>query len=222
MTMTHAGPITAPAASAGLMARARAWLRATAARLARPGQTSAAKAAGAPIGVAERVLTTDRDLAGSLVAATRAAIYYQDRDGPGRPWSRRGWEDVHGVAWDDRRCVLTLTGMRPGGTWRKELVLPAHTTLVELARERLTATLLATTVVRLGDQICAWVTARRQPGSGKVIWVVVLNGAGGTRDPAIRARVAAAIADLQAQTGIPAVESADQGWPTYTVARSHA
>jgi hypothetical protein len=118
---------------------------------------------------------------------------------------------VHGVAWDDRRCVLTLTGVRPGGTWRKELVLPAHTALVELARERLTATLLASTMVWLGGQVCAWVTARLQPGSGKVIWVVVLNGAGGTCGEAIRARVAAAIADLQPQTGIPAIAGAGPG-----------
>jgi hypothetical protein len=90
-------------------------------------------------------------------------------------------------------------------------VLPAHTALVELARERLTATLLASTVVWLGGQVCAWVTARLQPGSGKVIWVVVLNGAGGTCGEATRASVAAAIADLQAQTGIPAVEGAGPG-----------
>jgi hypothetical protein len=149
------------------------------------------------------VFTTDHGLGGSLVVATGAAVYCHAGE-PNRTWSRLGWEDVGGVVWDDRRRVLTLTGVQPGRIWRKELVLPCHTALVELARERLTSTLLASTAVRLGGQVCAWVTARRQPGSGKVVWVVVLNVARDTGDPAIRGEVAAAIADLQSQTGIPA------------------
>jgi hypothetical protein len=42
-----------------------------------------------------------------------------------------------------------------------------------------------------------------------VVWTVVVNGAAGISDPAIRARVEAAIADLQAQAGIPAPEIVD-------------
>ena len=57
----------------------------TGGRLARPGRTSAAKAAGAPIGQAERVLCMGHDPKGSLVTATRAAIYYQDGCGVSRP-----------------------------------------------------------------------------------------------------------------------------------------
>lgn len=90
------GEFGSPAAipAAGVPAR-REWLRAAGARLARFSQTSAAKAAGAPSGRAERVLTTDRDPGGSLIAATGAAIYYQDaarlaadgRGGDGRTWA---------------------------------------------------------------------------------------------------------------------------------------
>jgi hypothetical protein len=186
-----------------LVARARAWLWATKARPAPWTRTSAAKAAGAPIGPAERVLVTDRDLAGALVLATEAAIYHQDRGEPGSAWSRLGWEDVIRAAWDERRHVLRLTGVGAGRLWRKNLVLASRGALVELAREQVTSTLLASTAVRLGDQVCAWLTARRQPGAGRVTWVVVLNGAAGTSNPAIRAKVTAAIAELQAQTGIP-------------------
>jgi hypothetical protein len=46
--------------------------------------------------------------------------------------------------------------------------------------------------------------ARRQPGSGKVIWVTLLNQADDTEDQAVRAKAAAAIAALGAQTGISA------------------
>jgi hypothetical protein len=55
-------------------------------------------------------------------------------------------------------------------------------------------------------------TARRPPGSGKVVWIVVLNEAAGTSSPAIRARVQAAITALQAETGIPAAETSDPAW----------
>jgi hypothetical protein len=139
-------------------------------------EASAAKTAGVSIGHAELVLTTGRDRAGSLVVASSAAVYFQDRGGPGRTWSRLGWEEVDAVLWDDRLQVLGLSGVQPGGMRRIELVLASRGALVEVARERVASTLLASAAVRLGDQVCARVTARRQPGSGKVVWIVVLNG----------------------------------------------
>jgi hypothetical protein len=44
------------------------------------------------------------------------------------------------------------------------------------------------------------------------MWIVVLNGAADISNPAIQARVEAAIAALQAETGIPAVETGDPAW----------
>jgi hypothetical protein len=214
MAVTHAGQLAAPAAEPGFTAGVRAWLRAAGRRLARPSQRSAAHAVGAPIGPAERVLATARDLAGSLVVATSAAVYFRDRGGPGRAWSRLGWEDVDVVRWHDRHQVLAFTGVRPGGMWRKELVLASRSALVDVARERVAFTLLASTAVRLGDQPCARVTVRRQPGSGKVVWIVVLNEAADISNPATRARVEAAIAALQADTGIPVAGTGDLAWPS--------
>jgi hypothetical protein len=211
MAVTHPGQLAAPAAGPGFTAGVRAWLRTAGEWPARRDRRPAAKAAGAPIGPAERVLSTGHDLAGALVVATSAAVYFQDRGGPA-PWSRLGWEDVDAVRWHDRHQVLAFTGVHPGGLWRKELVLASRSALVDVARERVASTLLASTVVRLGDQPCARVTARRQPGSGKVVWIVVLNGAAGISNPAIRARVAAAIAGLQAETGIPVAETGDLAW----------
>lgn len=212
MAVTHAGQLPAPAAEPGFTAGVRAWLRTAGQWLARLNQGSAAKAVGAPIGPAERVLATGRDVAGSPVVATSAAVYFQDRTGPARRWSRLGWEDVDVVRWHDRHQVLAFTGVHPGGMWRKELVLASRNALVDVARERVASTLLASTAVRLGDQPCARVTARRQPGSGKVVWIVVLNEAARISNPAIRARVEAAIAALQADAGIPVAETGDLAW----------
>jgi len=189
MVVAEAGQLAAPAAEPGFTPGVRAWLRTAGQWLARRNRRSAAKAVGAPIGPAERVLTSGHDLAGSLVVATSAAVYFQDLGGPGRTWSRLGWEDVDVVRWHDRHRVLAFTGVHPGGMWRKELVLASRSALVDVARERVASTLLASTSVRLGDQPCARVTARRQPGSGQVVWTVVLNGAAGISNPAIRAMV---------------------------------
>jgi len=212
MAVTRAGQLAAPAAETGFTAGVRVWLRTAGEWLVRRNRTSAAKADGAPIGHAERVLTTDHDLAGSQVVATSAAVYFQDQGRAGRTWSRLGWEDVDAVLWHDRHQVLVFTGVQRGGIWRKELVLASRTVLVDVARERVASTLLASTIVRLDDQAHARVTARRQPGSGKVVWIVVLNEAAGISNPAIRARVQAAIAAVQAETGIPVAETDDRAW----------
>jgi hypothetical protein len=212
MAVTHAGQLAAPAAETGFTAGVRAWLRTAGEWLARRNRTSAAKADGAPIGHAERVLTTDYDLAGSPVVATSAAVYFQDRGGAGRTWSRLGWEDVDAVLWHNRHQVLAFTGVQPGGIWQKDLALASRSVLVDVARERVASTFLASTIARLGDQARARVTVRRQPGSGKVVWLVVLNGAAGTSNPAIQARAEVAIAALQAETGIPAPETGDPAW----------
>jgi hypothetical protein len=88
--------------------------------------------------------------------------------------------------------------------WRKELALDRRSTLAALARERVSATLLASRMVQHNDQVCAVVMARLQPRSGKMIWVTLLNQTGHPHDQAIRANAAAAIAALQAETGVPA------------------
>jgi hypothetical protein len=202
MTLASAGHAPAPALGAGFRTAARSWTRAAATWwLARWSRTALAETAGIPIEPGERVLTFDRAPTGALVAATAAAVYVGGQCGPRRAWRRLGWEEVTRAGWDDRRRALVLTGPGPGGMWREELLLDRQSTLVDLARERVSATLLASAVVRQGDQICALVMARLRPGSGKVIWVTLVNGAG---DQVIRARAAAVIADLQAQMGIPA------------------
>jgi hypothetical protein len=77
------------------------------------------------------------------------------RPRPERTWTHlgaAGREDIDAVRWDDRHQVLAFTGVQPGGLWRKELVLASRSALVEVACERVAATLLASTTVRLGDQ----------------------------------------------------------------------
>jgi hypothetical protein len=205
MTLAQTRQAAASAASARA-GTGRAWFRPQAAArwLARRSKTARATAAGMPIRYGERVLVLEHAPAGCLVAATAAAVYTHGQGEPGRPSCRIGWEEVIRAGWDERRSALALIGAGPSGVWRKELAVDRHSALVELARERTGATLLASAVVRDGDRVAAVVTARRQPGSGKVVWVTLLSQAGVTNSQAILARAAAVIAELRAQTGIPA------------------
>jgi hypothetical protein len=205
MTWAHTRLAAASATGARLRAvRGLFWQRAAATWQATRSKTAQAKIAGLPIRPGERVLILDRAPAGSLVAATAAAVYLSDQGELSRTWSRVGWEEVIRTGWDDRRRILVLTGAGPSGMWRAELAVDRHSALVELARERVSATLLASAAVRYRDRICAVVVARRQPGSGRVTWLTLLNQADDTEDQAVRAKAAAAIAALRAQTGIPA------------------
>jgi hypothetical protein len=206
MTLAQTRQAAASAASARAGAgRAWFWPPQTAARwLARRSKTARATTAGLPIRHGERVLLLEHAPAGCLVAATAAALYTYGQGEPGRSWCRIGWEEVIRIGWDERHSALTLIGAGPSGVWRKELAADRPSALVELARERIGATLLASAAVRDGDRVAAVVTARRQPGSGEVVWVTLLSQAGVTNNQAILARAAAVIADLRAQTGIPA------------------
>jgi hypothetical protein len=150
MLGAHAGRLAAP----GFLSRGRAWLRACvpALRISGLRKTAAAVAAGAPIGPGERVMVSMRQVSGALVAATAHAVYRQDGTGT---WSRLGWEDVDQVFWDRERCPLSLTRVNDGGSPPVVLGLPRGTPLVELARDRVTATTLARAPLLSGGRVCA-------------------------------------------------------------------
>ena len=198
-TLRHTAP--------GRNVRGRAWLRAHVPPFGWLRKTAAAIAAGAPIGPGERVLTSVRQVSAALVIATDRAVYHQD----GRSWSRLGWEDVDQVLWDDEPRALTLTTARHEGPSRVVLRLPRHAPLVEVARERVTATTLASAPLLSRGRVCGWLTARRPPGSDQVRWVLALQDATAAGDPALPSRVSEAIAVLEADLGL--ASRPPPGWP---------
>jgi hypothetical protein len=211
MLGAHTLRLTAP----GLAAQRRAWLRARVPPLSGLRKTAAAIAAGAPIGPGERVLTSVRQVSAALVIATDRAVYHQDGPGARRSWSRLGWEDVDQVLWDDDLCALTLTTAGSRGSPRVVLRLPRRAPLLDFARERVTATTLARAPVLSGGRICGWLTARRPPGSDRVRWVLALQDASVSGDPALQSRVSGAIAALEADLGLTSWRPASthEGWP---------
>ena len=114
MTLAPTRQAAVPAASARFPTTRARFRRAAALWLARRTKTAQAKAEGAPIGPGERVLTLERGPAGSLVAATAAAVYIGDQTEPAPTWCRLGWEEVTRIGWQDRRHLLALIGAGPG------------------------------------------------------------------------------------------------------------
>jgi hypothetical protein len=180
----------------------------------------ARSAAGVPIGPGERVLTTTHEVSGAPVVATGHAIYHQDRAAGGRSWARLGWEDVDRIQWDESSSALVLTRLRGSELQKIALHLARHAPVVELARERVTWTILASAPVLSRGRVCGQLAARRRPGSDDVRWVFTLQD-GTAGDPALRSRVSGTIAALEAELGFrsgrPA--SSDGRWPGHDLHR---
>lgn len=154
---------------------------------------------GPPLVKGERPLLTVRGTAGTTVVATGLAVYHLG-PAPPRDWQRLGWEQIGLVHWDERGASLVLTGWTPDAPRLTVLAVPRNHPLVALARERVASTMLATTRVPVAGNGNATLTARRQPGTDRLLWRVRL-GDGVPDDPLVRAEVEAAMARLRVELG---------------------
>ena len=146
----------------------------------------------APVEPGERILTFARNPDGALVLMTDRALRHQ----LGHGWSRIGWELVSRVTWDDDRHILALTDVATGQAAEIALHAADGPRLTDLARERVASIFLLSTMVALTDHGAARVTARRQPGLDRTLWLD-LGGDADPADPTVRAEIATAIARLR-------------------------
>lgn len=129
--------------------------------------------------------------------ATDWALYHQ----AGQSWTRLGWEQVGRVDWDAQRHVLILTSLTPAVPAPTVLRLASDCDLPAVAAERVTWAKLVDLRVSLGGDARARVVAQRRPGDEPVKWLVILGSGLDPGDPAIRAELKSALAELQAATG---------------------
>lgn len=133
---------------------------------------------------------------GYALAATDRALYHRTHDGA---WTRLGWEVITAVTWASGHARVT-------GLWGNAAV-PVRGPLgglPEIAAERITHTLLGSWRVSVGTSRPVHVEARRQPGTGEVLWFV---------DPGIsRSDAARVIARLGAQAGLPPRDPVTLPW----------
>lgn len=152
---------------------------------------------GAPaidIGPGERLLAWS-PLEEGAVGGTRDALYLPDG-------SRLPWEEVEAADWDRDQSVLTVSEV---GTWgevrrthRLEIAQPGR--LLELVRERVTASIVLQRHVPVDARRGLRVIARRAPrGDRPLVWVYELDEGVDPDDPAVRAAATAALAEARAE-----------------------
>ena len=125
---------------------------------------SAFRKAAVSVAPGERALASAQlvDSEGA-VAGTREALYV-----PGR---RLPWEEVRAASWDQDSGVLTVTETGPAATVHR-LVLDNPVRLLQLVRERVTASLVLDRVVPLPRGSARIVARRAGGGERPVLWSV--------------------------------------------------
>lgn len=174
----------------------RAWtrIRCRAERAVANVRVTADVRASAPLEPGERILAFAHNLDGGLVVATERALRHQTTGG----WSRLGWEQVGRVTWGDDRRTLAVTDASAGHATAITLHASDGRRMADLARERIGFTNLLTRVVPLTGNRLARITARRQPGTGRIIWHVGLGSGSDLPDPELRSEIDAAVEELRA------------------------
>ncbi len=152
----------------------------------------------------ERVLAWAETTDGRVVAGTREACYVTG--GPDAGPLRLPWERVEAADWDRDTSVLQVAEV---GTWGEQRVvhrlpLDDPRSLLQLVRERVTASIVLQRHVPVTDRRGLRVVARRSPvvGDTPVSWFFEYDAGVDPDDPAVRAAASAALAQARADTGL--------------------
>ncbi|WP_210650779.1 hypothetical protein [Nocardioides sp. SYSU D00065] len=150
----------------------------------------------------EKVLAATTSAEGAVLAGTRDAFYVV-ADGATR---RVPWEEVEAAHWDRDTDAFTLAEV---GSWGEQRVvhsatLPEPGRLLELVRERVTASVVLQRHVVVAGRRGLRVIARRAPsGAGGVQWVYEYDEGVDPDDPAVRAAAREALEVMQRDVGLP-------------------
>jgi hypothetical protein len=150
----------------------------------------------------ERLLAWAPLVAGGWVAGTRDALYLPD--------SRVPWEQVQVADWDRDEGLLRVSEV---GTWGEsrpvhELGIPESAAqdadrLLQLLRERVTASVLLTRHVPVTGRRGVRVVARRAPsGRSEVTWLYEYDEGVDPDDPVVRAAAETALAAAKGDVGM--------------------
>jgi hypothetical protein len=146
----------------------------------------------------ERPLASTRAEDGSTVAGTRDALHLGDLQIP--------WEQIEKADWDADTTTLTVTEV---GTWGEprrihRLVVTDPGRVLELVRERVTASVVLQRFVAVQGRRGLFVIARRAPrGDQPVQWVYEFQEGVDPDDPAVRHAAEAALEQARQDVGLP-------------------
>ena len=148
------------------------------------------------VGSGETVLAWAETHDGRVIAGTRDAIYL---DGVRLPW-----EDVEAADWDRESDRFRVSEVGTWGEPRRQHVfmIKEPGRLLELVRERVTASVVLQWHVTVTDRRGLRVIARRPPrGDRPVRWLYEYDEGVDPDDPAVREVAEAALRDAQAEVG---------------------
>lgn len=160
-----------------------------------------------PVDRGERLLAWGETDDGGVVGGTREALYARtstDAAGETLP-VRIGWEQVDAADWDAEEGTLVV---RRTGTWGEPVVehrwsMPESALLLQLVRERVTATIVHQRHVTVHRRKGFRVVGRRAPaGRREVQWYVDYDTGVHPDDPAVREAVAEALAAARELVGL--------------------
>ena len=148
------------------------------------------------LGPGERLLAWTESASGDLVGGTRDALYV--------PAGRVPWEQVEAADWDKETSVLRVSEVGTWGERRPEHVftLEQPGRLLELVRERVTASVVLQRHVPLAGRRGVRVIARRAPrGDQPMRWVFEYDEGVDPLDPAVQRAAEDALAAARDELG---------------------
>jgi hypothetical protein len=154
------------------------------------------------VAAGERLLAWAPVAGGQWVAGTRDALYL--------PGGRLPWEEIEAADWDHELARLRVAEVGQWGLPRVEhaLMLDASAPydtdrLLQLVRERVTASVLLVRHVPITGKRGVRVVARRAPsGRSEVHWVYEYDAGVDPTDPVVQAAASAALDSARADVGL--------------------
>lgn len=130
--------------------------------------------------------------AAGVVGGSREALYLPERI---------AWQEVATAEWDAEESLLRVVEVAPYGRVQPhhEIALSAPDRLLQLIRERITATFVLQRFVEVADGAGVRVLGRRPPAGGEVRWFVEYDAGLDPDDPAVAGVVAAALDAARAE-----------------------
>lgn len=153
------------------------------------------------VAAGEKVLASATSADGTVLAGTRDAFYVV-ADGETR---RVPWEQVEAADWDRDTETFRLSEV---GTWGEQRPVHAVTLaepgrLLELVRERVTASVVLQRHVNVAGRQGLRVIARRAPGGGQIEWVYEYDEGVDPADPRVVAVAREALRLAHRDVGMP-------------------
>lgn len=148
-----------------------------------------------PLAAGERLLAWGSTPDGVVVGGTRDALYLP---------RRVPWEQVEAADWDNETSELRISEVGAWGEARPEhrFAIDEPGRLLELIRERVTASVVLQRHVPIVGRLGVRVIARRPPGlPTEITWVYEFDDGVDPDDPVVRLAAAEALAAARSEVG---------------------